>query len=473
MSDKSLSSSSAGTKRQPNRVLFIGFKIGHRASRLMKYLARAHWEPFLLTAVDQEGTRKQSFMPRFQPTFPADHWVHSGWVDWIDLLKRATRSVGIHPQRQPTHTSSGNAATGSGLVAPKQPPNRLRPPLIGGDRMPDAFLGWIPFAVRQGIWCMQAWEIDIIYASGMPPSSLVIGSLLSRLTGKPWVAEYRDPWSTSTLWGMNPRPPVVQALEERFERAVVGSASAILTVSQPWATELERLHRRSVLTLPHGYDEEVYAAQVPLTPQITLTYTGSLNQRRDPTPLFEALASLRQTNRLPATLWVRYYGAYPQTFLQAAHATGMADMTTYEGSLADEAVARVQQESTILVLLETVGPEAFGMFSLKLGEYLGARRPILAFGARGGAIDQVLQETGAGTLVTNADDAATVLATWFAHYALGKPDLGLSRKEAALACYTQRYHAQQLMNMFDHIQDGMAKPATRAAATEQKRRSSC
>ena len=45
-------------------------------------------------------------------------------------------------------------------------------------------------------------------------------------------------------------------------------------------------------------------------------------------------------------------------------------------------------------------------------EYLGARRPILAFGARGGALDRLLAETRGGVLVTTAAEARAALLHW-------------------------------------------------------------
>jgi hypothetical protein len=122
-----------------------------------------------------------------------------------------------------------------------------------------------------------------------------------------------------------------------------------------------------------------------------------------------------------------------------------------EGEIPHDQIPRVQQEATILLLLETTNPLATVMMTAKLGEYLGARRPILAFGPRGGAIEQVLKETGAGVLVTNADEATAVLAEWFRRYREGDPNMGLTFSTDALRRYTHRHRAQQVASLLDRV----------------------
>jgi len=309
-------------------------------------------------------------------------------------------------------------------------------------------MGWIPYAVKCGERLIRERQVDVIYASAMPVSAFFVGAILSRRTGRPWVAEYRDAWTTN-FWATRPRG--VQQIEEMIERWLLKSASAIVTVSDPLAQDLMRLHGRPVEVIPHGYDEECYTSGLPLTARPTITYTGTMNPRRDPSPLFAALAELKQQGSLDPELRVRFFGRGGEMFIQAAERYSLPSIVYVEGEVPSAHMPRIQQESTILLLLETTDPAGAIMMTHKLGEYLGARRPILAFGPRGGAIEQVLKETGAGVLVTNAAEAAAVLAEWFRRYREGDPNMGLVFNEEALRRYTHRHRAQQVAGLLDRI----------------------
>jgi len=61
--------------------------------------------------------------------------------------------------------------------------------------IPDAFVGWTPFAVRSGSKLLRSREFDLIFASGPPFIVLLIGYVLSRRHRVPWVMEFRDRWA--------------------------------------------------------------------------------------------------------------------------------------------------------------------------------------------------------------------------------------------------------------------------------------
>ena len=97
---------------------------------------------------------------------------------------------------------------------------------------PDARVGWLPYAWGAGRRLLGGWRPDLVYASSPPPTCLVVGKLLAAHCGVPWIAEFRDRWSDDPYY---PKPSWRQAVEARLERRIVGSAQAIVTVSQPWA----------------------------------------------------------------------------------------------------------------------------------------------------------------------------------------------------------------------------------------------
>lgn len=66
--------------------------------------------------------------------------------------------------------------------------------LTGWLRIPDDKVGWDPFALFEGLSLIRSKKIDLIYTTSPPHSSHLVGLFLSKLTAKPWVADFRDDW---------------------------------------------------------------------------------------------------------------------------------------------------------------------------------------------------------------------------------------------------------------------------------------
>ena len=61
--------------------------------------------------------------------------------------------------------------------------------------MPGYQPGWVLNAVRTGIRMVHAYNINVVFGSYGPPSSLLVAYLIACLTHKPFVADFRDGWA--------------------------------------------------------------------------------------------------------------------------------------------------------------------------------------------------------------------------------------------------------------------------------------
>jgi hypothetical protein len=60
----------------------------------------------------------------------------------------------------------------------------------------DAFLVWVPIAVKKAREIIASNDIDVIFTTSPPHSQQLIGLRLKKKTGLPWVADFRDPWTS-------------------------------------------------------------------------------------------------------------------------------------------------------------------------------------------------------------------------------------------------------------------------------------
>ena len=92
--------------------------------------------------------------------------------------------------------------------------------------VPDAQIGWVPFAVRAGARVLERdREGDwVVYSSSVPYSAHLATARLASRFRLPWVAEFRDPWSAQDESQL-PRSSFRRKLDRRLERWILRTSS--------------------------------------------------------------------------------------------------------------------------------------------------------------------------------------------------------------------------------------------------------
>jgi glycosyltransferase involved in cell wall biosynthesis len=128
---------------------------------------------------------------------------------------------------------------------------------------------------------VEARVSDLIFATMSPFESSQAAARLSRQTGRPWVADLRDPWALDEMFAYL---TVIHRRRARTEmRRSLGSAAAIVMNTPEAAAQLVRafpeLADRPVVAIPNGYDAADFTAPVgPRLDQVfRIAHTGSFH----------------------------------------------------------------------------------------------------------------------------------------------------------------------------------------------------
>lgn len=301
--------------------------------------------------------------------------------------------------------------------------------------LPDAHIGWYPYAMAEAKRLMGQWRPDLIYASAQPYTSLLLAAGLSKKTGIPWVAEFRDLWVDNPYY---PFPAWRRLVDRWMERLVVRTATSLVTVSEPLAEQLRARFGKPVSVVLNGFDPADFPSLSPSSPPkktFDIVYTGMLYAgRRDPTPLFEALQKMGAE---AADIRVHFFGRLLPGLKAQVERYGVGGVVRIHEPVSYQESLRLQMEAEVLLLLLWNSPQERGVFTGKLFEYLGARRPILSIGLDDGVAANLIRERDAGAICTTSaqvgEQLRAWLRTWRAHGRL--PSLssdvvrGLSRHE--------------------------------------------
>jgi hypothetical protein len=202
-------------------------------------------------------------------------------------------------------------------------------------------------------------------------------------------------------------------LEERLEKKVLASANGLVTISEPLAEVLKRKYNKPTVVVTNGFDPTDYPtdSDVPYREGcLRIVYTGMIYRgKRDPSPLFEAL---QRMGKAAKAVQFAYYGAYFQIIQEAAtrhhveHLVEINEPVPYQESL------KVQTQADILLFLSWNDPGEQGVYTGKLFEYIGSRRPILGIGSTNNVAAELIYNRNAGVVLNDPDKIVEQLHQW-------------------------------------------------------------
>src|SRR5690554_1711893 len=95
-------------------------------------------------------------------------------------------------------------------------------------------------------------KVDAIIATGEPFVLFYFAKKLSQEFGIPWIADYRDPWSSNVE--RNTHGKLLIPLEKK----IVSTAKVITTVGASFKVQIQHLFpNKNIYILPNGYDDEI------------------------------------------------------------------------------------------------------------------------------------------------------------------------------------------------------------------------
>lgn len=322
---------------------------------------------------------------------------------------------------------------------------------------PDGWASWWPAAVIQGLWLIRQHRVSAIWSTYPIMTAHCVAYTLSRLSGLPWIADFRDPVSSS----VEAENSFSVASQHRWERRVLHRATRnVFTTSGAQAACAARypeLHRAGKLAvIGNGYDEAEFAEMPPPSSRrpgkpLVLLHSGALYpDGRDPFPFFEALARLKAAGKGgPDKFRVVLRASSCETrYRQEIDRLGIADIVTLAPPIGNREALVEQSSADALLLFQ--GSQFDRQIPAKLYEYLRIGRPIFALIGESGDTAALLREAGGAEAVPIADVSKIERGlARFVEHLLDGPQL--ERGVRDIAKWSRRQGTTDLAHMLDQI----------------------
>lgn len=330
--------------------------------------------------------------------------------------------------------------------------------------LPDRWTSWWWGAVPAG-WAMIArFKPAVLWSTFPIATAHKIGVTLQRLSGIPWVADFRDSMTEDRY----PEDPVVRRACRRIEKetmrrcryATFTAASAVAM----YAARYPDTPPDHLRLIENGYDEEDFASLAADGPPhrpggpLTLLHSGILYpSERDPTSFFDALARMRAGGEIaPETLRVIFRAtAHDNLYGPILAARGLGDIVQLLPAVGYRDALREMMAGDALLLLQA--SNCNHQIPAKLYEYLRARRPIIGLTDPAGDTASVLRRAGVTTIapLDNTDAIVALLRDVLPRLRSGTAPLP---DEAEVARNSRRARTAELAHLLDQASRGPDAP---------------
>ena len=258
--------------------------------------------------------------------------------------------------------------------------------------------------------------VDVIYSSGPSFVNHLVGAVVSALSHKPLVCDFRDAWMADPMLRTTTPRRLLQ-IHARQEAFVINQSSAVITTNPFVTADFRNRYvssSRIYQTIYNGFDPDDYSGVTPAPTtegRLRVVHTGRLYGERSPRPLLQAVRALFESEpALRGKVEVVLVGACEvfddgkqvEDYIREMGLEAAVRVTGYvsrQESLAHQAGADV------LVCVTGRVPEqgryTYGIAG-KLFDYLPWHKPILALTDEG-ATAAFLREHGIGCVFSPDD----------------------------------------------------------------------
>jgi len=330
--------------------------------------------------------------------------------------------------------------------------------------IPDHAILWMPSAILKGLSLIRQHNIQVIHVTGGPWSSHLVGYVLSKLTGKSLVLDFRDPWALGPPGGWSNK--LRGRYEGYLERKVVESADKVITVtSQLLHDFVERYPglSRNFILITNGFDETDFEQYFDswahksgdANAVFSIACTGTIRPSSSPKYFLLAIKRLIESSviskdkiqlRFAGKIYRDIYDKYLYDYIKSYNLEKIARI---DGFIPREEVTQIQFEADVLLLLMLISssPIKGGPMANRIYEYTATRRPILALvPPNSSAIINYIRDTGVGVwaALDDVDDIASKVKLLYE-----TRGSFLKRNEQEIAKYSRKVLTEQLAKVLD------------------------
>lgn len=267
----------------------------------------------------------------------------------------------------------------------------------------ESQIGWVS-SVKEKLSNITKDDVDIIMATSNPNVSFRLAYWLSIRLGKPFVLDYRDPWTE------NPHTSTIPKRQTKEEEQLLKNCSAATVVSKSWAKLIgDRFGvEKKIHVVSNGFDLEMFQnVTIKRFDHHAIVYAGALYPpKRVLDPFFKAFRIF--LNNYPEfNVKFHYYGSYVESVKASAMESGVQEYTILHGSVNRHEALSAQKGACLNLIITSIRiegtPSENGMLTGKIFDCMALNSTMLIIAENGNDCYSIIEESGGGKCMPSSD----------------------------------------------------------------------
>jgi glycosyltransferase involved in cell wall biosynthesis len=254
---------------------------------------------------------------------------------------------------------------------------------------------------------------DVILITANPFNQFLFGYLLKKQFNIPWIADYRDDWTTSELKVFSSLiDKFIMSMQRRYEKKWVGTASYISSVSPYYVEKISNLTKISGFVLQNGFNPNLQKMSTPVAFDGTfrILHNGTLYNTQRFEIFIEAMKMVIDNIGDRVNIELLFPGVAIDPHQVARIKTASGEYFKYfkiSNRIPQEELMYMQQKANMVLMVAHSGLK--GIPSSKLYEYIALRKRILVCPSDGDIIEQIVSDCEVGFIANEAAETAEII----------------------------------------------------------------
>jgi len=369
--------------------------------KFVKYLREYGWEPVVYTANNPEVASLDESLSKEIP-------------NGVEVIRRnVPEPYGLYK----FFTGNRGKKIGVGFTSSTKKSgfiNRLAIWVRGNFFIPDARMFWIRPSTRFLKDYLKTNPVDIIITSGPPHSLHLIGLNLKKKLNIPWIADFRDPWTSIYFYKDLKLTRFADRINRKLELKVLRSSDLNVVVSKSMYEEFKQKGIDKIEIVSNGFDHSEYDFSASIDDNFfSIVHVGTIPPSSNSNAFWKALSRMAQENpEFDKKLKIIFVGDVDSSVINSLKEYNLLEKTQLVGYKPHSEIPKFQKSAQVLLVMAPSTSKE--ILTGKIFEYLAANRPVIAIGPIEGDLDNLLSETRAGMMLpSNSEPEIFEGLKWF------------------------------------------------------------